>query len=149
MAQTTTAISACDASIWLDDEAGALTDISGSSSVLNFEFVQDTAIVPTFQSDWKIRTACGRDATVTLTAVYTTANSEAVDLIKDWFFNYRGTKRTLTFYLPDKNVGSDKYSGEFLMTGFSSTISGGTPDPVTVEMGLESSGAVTWTTAAT
>ena len=149
MAQTTTAINACDAAIWLDDESGTPVDISGSSSTFNLDLTQDTAQVPTFQSDWKIVLSCGRGATASLDVVYTTTADEAIDLLKDWFFNYKNTKRTLSLYVPDKNVGSDHYYGEFLLAGLSIPVSGGAPDPIVVSASLELSGALTWTVAAT
>lgn len=149
MAQTTTAINACDAAIWLDDEGGTPTDISGSSSTFNLELTQDTANVPTYQSDWKIVLSCGRGATATLDVVYSTATDEAIDLLEVWFFDYKNTSRTLSLYLPDKNVGSTHYYGEFVLSGLSIPTSGGAPDPIVVSASLELNGALTRTKLAT
>ena len=149
MAQSTTAINACDASIWLDDDAGSLTDISGSSNQLDVNFDHDIGQYTSFQAKWPERLECGKDASFTLQVIYTTAEDEAFDIIKQWFFNTAPGKRTFTFYFPDKNIGSDKFSCEARIQNMSFTGTGGEADPIIVTVTLLPSGEVTHTTAAT
>jgi hypothetical protein len=148
MPQTTTAINACDAAIWLDNAAGTLIDISGSSNSINMDFDNELGMLRNFGSRWPIRLECGKDATFALTAVYTEAATEAVNILKNWFFNTPGN-RTLKVYLPDKNVGSDVYSGEFRLEKLSIPAESGKADPIMVSATLRPNGAVTLTTNAT
>lgn len=148
MPQTVTAVNACDVSVWLDDDAGVPKNISGSSNTVSMEFTNQLGNVRNFGTRWQIRLECGKDATVNLTAVYSTAADEAWDIIKNWFFNFPG-KRTLKIYIPDKNVGSDVYTGEFRLASAPVTVEAGTAEPITVSCQLMPDGPVTLTTNAT
>lgn len=149
MAQSTTAINACDASIWLDDDANTLQDISGSSNSVDINFDHDLGQYITFQSKWPNRLECGKDASFSIQAVYSTASDEAWDLLKQWYFATSPGERSLNIYLPDKNVGSDKFSCEARIENLSFTMTGGEADPIIVTATLLPSGAVAHTTAAT
>src|SRR5512139_3171847 len=100
MAQTTTHVNACDASIWLDTAAGVLTDISGSSNSVTMNFSREVGELRTFQVKWPVRLGCGKDAEFTLRAVYSTAAAEAVDIIRDWFFANDPGSRSFQVYIP-------------------------------------------------
>lgn len=149
MAQSTTGINACDVSIWLDDNADSLKDISGSSNQLDMNFDHDLGQYTTFQSKWPQRLECGKDASFTLQVIYTTASDEAFDILKQWFFATSPGERSFNVYLPDKNVGSDKFSCEVRLQNLSWTATGGEADPIIVTATLLPSGAVAHTTAAT
>ncbi len=148
MAQTTTAINACDASIWLDKSTGVLTDISGSSNSLNMDFDNELGMLRNFGSRWPIRLECGKDATLTLAITYTTGTDEAVSILKEWYFNNPG-RRSLKFYLPDKSVGADLYAGEFRLEKLSIPTEAGKADPILVTATLRPDGAVSWAVNAT
>ncbi|MDD5517862.1 MAG: hypothetical protein PHV98_00740 [Candidatus Omnitrophica bacterium] len=149
MAQTTTDITACDASIWLDNATGTLEDISGSTNSVDLSFTKVIGELRTFQTRWPRRQECGKDCVWTLTIVYSTATDEALDIIKTWYFQSAPNLRTCTVYLPDKNIGSDMYSGEFRLQDLKIPASSGNADPVTVTATLVPSGEVILSTAAT
>ncbi len=149
MPQTTTAVNACDASIWLDNTSGVLTDVSGSSNTINMEFTEQVGNVRNFGTRWQIRLTCGLDATFGFTAVYSTAAGEARDILLDWFFNKPGQNKTLKVYLPDKNVGSDVYSAEVKLVSMPIGVEAGSAEPMTISCQLLPDGPVTWVTNAT
>jgi hypothetical protein len=143
MTQTTTYVNACDTSIWLDNLAGTPIDVSGSSNQISAEFNQVVGELSTFQTRWPVRMTCRKDATFTLGIVYSGASDEALDIVKLWFFAAAPGLRTLTFYHPDKNVGSDKYSGEVILESWSIPASADEAGPIAVNAVLRPSGA--WT----
>jgi hypothetical protein len=149
MAQTTTGITACDAGLWLDTAAGTATDISGSSNKISMNFNQEIGDKNTFQSKWKRRFECGKDASFTLEVIYTTAADEGFDILKDWFFAAAPGDRTLTVYLPNKNVGSDVYAAEVKIESLAWDAEAGIGDPVMVTASLLPNGEVTHSQAAT
>ena len=149
MAETTTAINACDVKVWLDNAAGTPTDISGSTNACSMEFENNIGELRVLETRWPLRLSCGKDATFSLVVVYSTAADEGSDLLKDWFFSATVTARTLSIYVPDKNVGSDKYSGEVVMENFSVPINAGEAQPIPVSCNLRPSGTWTLTTNAT
>lgn len=148
MAQTTTAVNACDTSVWLDNDAGTLTDISGDTNVLDCNFDNDLGAYVTFQEKWPRRLECGKDATFTLTGVYSTTADEMKDIILDWYFGTGGDK-SFAFYLPDKDVGSDYFHCEVKLENFRFTPSRAEPGAIQVTVVLRPSGAVTRSTAGT
>jgi len=149
MAQTTTHVNACDASIWLDNAAGTPTDISGSSNSITMNFTREVGELRTFQVKWPVRLGCGKDATFTLRAVYSTDTDEAMDILKNWYFADDPGSRSLHVYIPDKNVGSDHYCGEVTIASFNFNADPTEPGPIAVEAELLPDGAWTLTTAST
>lgn len=148
MAQSTTTINACDASLWLDTAAGTLTDISGSTNVLDANFDNELGAYVTFQEKWPRRLECGQDATFTVTGVYTTTANEVKDIIVTWYFGTRGD-RSFAFYLPDKDVGSDYFKCEVKLENWRITPSRAEPGAIAITVVLRPSGAVTHSTAGT
>ena len=149
MAQTETAINACDVDIELDDDAGAEKSIKGSSNSLAMNFDKDIKPFRTFGSRWPKRLECGKDASFTLGAVYSSAADEAFDLLKTWYFEADPGARTLNVYIPKKNVGADFYTGEFRLKSMTWSLSPDEAGPVMVQAVLEPSGAVSISTNAT
>lgn len=149
MTQTTTYVNACDASVWLDNSAGTLTDISGSSNSVQMEFVQVIGELSTYQQKWPVRLSCRKDATFTLSAVYSTASDESVDILNDWFFSATPGLKTFKVYVPDKNVGSDVYSGEVVLESLSIPVTADEASPINVTAVLRPSGEWTRVTNAT
>lgn len=150
MAQTTTEINACDVSIWLDNAAGTLKDISGSSNQVSITLTLTSGATRTFASKWPRRKVCPKDAKIALSIVYSTTTDEGFDILKNWFFASDPGARTLKIYLPDKNVGSDTFSGEFVIDGdISIPLQAGTADPIVVSCTLAVSGEFSHSVAAT
>lgn len=149
MALTTTAVNGCDAGIYLDDSAGTPVDIGGSTNGITLNFTQNVAELRAYGSKWPTRLSCGKDATVNLVVIYSETADEGLDILKDWFFASSPGSRTLTIYLPDKNVGSDKYSGEFVIQDFSIPSTAGEAAPIAVAATLLCNGEVTMVTNAT
>jgi len=81
--------------------------------------------------------------------VYSTATDEGMDVLKNWFFAATPGLRTLTFYLPDKNVGSDKYSGEVVLESLSIPATADEASPIPVTAVLRPSGEFTLVSNAT
>lgn len=149
MTQTTTAKNACDASIWIDNVSGVLTDVSGSSNTINMEFTEQVGTVRNFGTRWQILLTCGLDATFGFTAVYSMTANEAKAILLDWFFNKPGTNKTIKVYLPDKNVGSDVYTAEVKLISMPITVEAGSAEPMVISCQLRPDGPVTWVTNAT
>ena len=146
--QTTTAVNACDVSVWLDDNNGTLKDISGSSNTISMEFTNQLGAVSNFATRWPVRLECRKDATFNLTAIYSMATDEAKDLLLKWFFNFPGV-RTLKVYIPDKNVGSDVYTAEVHLATMPITVQADSADPIEMSCQLMPEGPVLWAQNAT
>ena len=149
MAETTTAINACDVKVYLDDANGTPVDISGSTNACSMEFENNIGELRVLVTRWPIRLSCGKDATFSLVVVYSTAADEGSDILKDWYFSDETGTRTLTIYIPDKNVGADKYSGEVVMENLAIPVNAGEASPIPVSTNLKPSGSWTLTTNAT
>lgn len=149
MAQTTTKVNACDVSIWLDNAAGTLTDISGSSNGVDMEFTREIGELRTYQSKWPVRMGCGKDVSITLRAIYSTAADEAADILRNWFFASDPGSRTFHIYVPDKNVGSDHYYGEVTIGDMSFSPDPTEPGPILIEANLMADGEFSYTAATT
>lgn len=149
MAQTTTAVSACDVSLWLGDDSGTAVDISGSSNEIDMSFEQNIGEFVTFGSRWPVRQECGKDASFSIQVVYSTAADEAFDLIKNWYFSNTPGRRLLEVYIPDKNVGSDYYNGDVRIASFNWTASRGEASPIMVSLELLPDGEFSHSTSGT
>lgn len=149
MAETSTALNGCDLGIHLDKQDGTPVDISGSSNQVNMQFTKQLGEYQVFGSSWVRRLACKRDATMTLQVVYSTAADEALDVLRDWYFNDSDTKRTLRILVPQDEVGADSYSGEFFLASLEIPIDAGEAAAILVTAELKPDGAVTHTTTST
>lgn len=116
MPRTTTARNACDAALWADNASGTPIDVSGSMNQIRMTFTNELGEFRVFGAEAVQRLCCGLDGVFEIDVWYTTAASEGRDLFLTWQFGAtRCTPRTISVYLPDKNVGSDHFSGEFLI----------------------------------
>jgi len=149
MALTTTAISACNVSIWLDDVSSIAHDISGSSNSCAIELTLNLGEVNAFQNQWPVRQECGKNASIDLEILYTEAANEAFDILKDWYFANNPGARQMTIYIPDKNVGSDKFEFQARLESLSWTVEAGVADPIMVSASLRPDGEFTHTDVAT
>lgn len=145
MAATTTAISASDAVISLDNAGGTLTDISGSSNSLTLTLNKALGDFNVFGLDWGKSQEGKRRATVSMQIVYTTTASEAIDLLNAWYFSGSGV-RTLRVDVPDSNTGSDRYEMEVLLESLEWTADSSADGPSMVSVSLRADGEVTLTT---
>ena len=150
MPGTSTARNACNVAIWVDDASGVPTDVSGSLNQVRMTFTNVLGEFVVFGAEAIKRLCCGFDGTVELDIVYTTAASEGRDLFFAWEFGaLRCTPRTVSIYLPDKNVGSDHFSGEFLIETMDVTGDRSDSGPMPITVRLLPNGSIDRTTAAT
>ena len=149
MSATGTAFNACDASLWLDDDTGTPRDISGSMNRVGMNFDQKLGEYEVFQDRCTYRLACGKDSSFELTVVDTTLATEAAELVETWYHTTDPGLRTLSIYLPDKNVGSRHYQGEMHIENYNLTPDRGEPGPIIISATLKPHGCVTYTTATT
>lgn len=149
MAKTTTAVNACNAAMALDSAAGAATSITGSSNKVSIALTQELGEYVVFQDKWKSRLECSKDVTYTLQVVYSTTADEGFDLLRDWFYTASPGARTLTVYIPDKNVGSDRYQGEVRLASLTWDTDRGEAGPILATAELVADGTQTHSMAAT
>ena len=149
MAETTTAVNACDVAIWLDNASGTPTDISGSTNAVSLTMENDIGQYRVFSNIWQKSLECGKGLTMTINAVYTTATSEAKDLIATWAMANPSGARTCPVYIPDKNVGSDHWSGEWRIQDFNFAADVSDPSAIAITATLISDGTITRVTNAT
>ena len=149
MTATDTAITACDVGVWIDNAAGTLKDVSGSSNKATLNFDNNLGQFTPFGAQWPKRVECGKDAKIDLEIIYSTAADEGFDIIKNWFFATPSGDRTVRIYVPDKNVGSDMFYGEHKIQNFSFALTGGSADPVVVSVSLLPNGEVSHVVNAT
>lgn len=142
MPATTSAFTACDTVVKLDNENGVLQDISGSSNTLEAVFERKTGEVRVFGTEWMLRIQCGKDASFKLKAVGTSAVSEVRRLVTDWFFDGQGT-RTLQFDEPDSNGGGYRYEAEVFLKSHKFTLDAGSENPVMYDLEFVPNGEVT------
>lgn len=147
--RTTTAVNACDCGLWLDNAAGTPVDIGGSSNQVRTNLDHEIGKFSVFANEWPGRLECGKDATLTLQIIYSTTTDEGWDVLKTWYFSTPPGSRTLSLYIPDKNVGSDKFSGEMKLSALNWTASRGEPGPILVTATLLPDGDFEHTVAAT
>lgn len=141
MAQTTSAVNACDAVVSLDNGDGIPYDISGSSNEVSMDFNNDLGEYKTFGTRWRGRLECGSDAAIKLGIIYSQTDSEGFTILREWFFNERGS-RTLTVDIPDSNVGGDRYTMEVFLEKMSVPATADEAGPIMVSCDLKPTGTV-------
>jgi hypothetical protein len=149
MAETTTAVNACDVEIWIDSAGGTPTDASGSSNAVSMTIENEIGQYRVFSNRWQKSLECGKSLTMTINAVYSTASDECKDLLATWVMANPSGARTVTVYIPDKNVGSDRWQGEWRIQdfNFAAYVTEAAAIPITAT--LVSDGTITRVTNAT
>jgi len=148
MAQTTTAINACNAVIEIDDDGGTPVNISGSSNNANLSINKALGEGFTFDGDWAFRLECKKNGSLDIEAIYTTASNEARDLLETWFEN--GGNRTVIIYPNGKTNGERMYSGEFKLGDFDPLqLSASEAAPMKIAAKLQPDGAIAFATYTT
>lgn len=145
MVQTTTQINACDAVLKLDGPASTLVDISGSSNAVDMELTNEIGEARTFGNKYMLRMECGKDASITLKVIYSTSATEAMAILKAWYFTVFGRK-TFTIAIPNASPGSDLYTFEVYLESLSWTSDPAEAGPTIVEASLKPSGTFTLAT---
>jgi predicted secreted protein len=142
MAVTSTAIVATDCVVQLDNSSGSLTDISGASNSVEIAFEHGVGEYRPFSTQWQQRKVVGKDCTISMTVVYTTEDTEPAQLLNGWFFGGDDSARSVQIDIPDSTVGSERFSGEFVLTSLSIPLDSEADDVVRVSVELASHGAV-------
>ena len=143
MAQTTTAVNACDVVIKIDNSAGTLTDISGSSNQCSMSISRNVAEVYTFDGDWAIKKSCKSAVTISIQVLYSTTADEGRDLLEDWIFDSPTTSKTVRIDVPDSSVGGVRYQGEFVIESYDIPLSAEDAGVIICSASLSNDGAVT------
>ena len=146
---TTTAVNACDAGVWLDNAAGTLIDIGGSTNKVDLEFKHELGAHRAFGTKWQKRLECGKDASFTVAAIYSTTATEASSCIETWYHAVSPGARTLKVYIPKKNVGAHVYSMEVRIESYKFTADVNDPAAIMMTSVFLPDGEVTYGTAAT
>lgn len=149
MAETTTAVNACNVAVHLADHTGVLKDISGSANRAELAFSQQIGDYQVFGGGWVKRLTCKKDATASLTIVYTTAADEGFRMLKDWWENYASEARRVRIMVPDTDVGSDDYDGNWLISSWNVPLDGTQAGPAMVALNLSQTDGITIGTLAT
>lgn len=143
MPQTTTAVNACNVIIYLDNEAGTPTDISGESNQASMNIARQVAETFTFTGDWAIKKSCKSAVTVSLQVLYTTTADQGRDILEDWIFDTPTTAKTLRIDVPNSDVGSTRYTGEFIIETYDLPLSAEDAGVIICSATLSNDGAVT------
>lgn len=145
MAQTSTYANACDIVVRADNAAGVLTNISGSANATTFSLQRTLGSLVTFEGEWDIVTSCKISGTISFGAVYSTAMTEARELLEEWIFRDGAGSpiRTLQINVPDSSIGSIRYTGEATIESYELPLEASSADPISISAQLRTSG--TWT----
>jgi len=129
--------------ISLDNAAGALTDISGSSNAVTLSFSNEVGAYRRAGSDYPTRYLLAQDLTISLAVVYSTTSGEALALLRAWAAGAisGGDARTIRIDVPDSTSGSDRYQVEVVPASLEIPLASNEGGPVLVTAALESSGA--------
>lgn len=146
MTATTTAFTACDWVLELDDETGTLLDISGSSSNVDVNFDNKIGEFRVFGTEWMTRIQCGKDAGFKIKGIGSTGPDEIRDLIEAWFFNGPSGPRTFRLSSPSDASQQKQYTAECFLKTFKFSGDAASADPVMYDIELVPTGVVTYAT---
>lgn len=141
MAQTTTAVNACNVVLSIDNASGVPVDVSGSSNQAGINMTVTTAETNTFDGQWAIKKACKTAASLSVTATYSVTETEGYNILADWIFNSPTTSRSVTIDIPDSTVGSDRYTGEFVLESLDVPLSADDAGVILAAAALSNDGA--------
>lgn len=146
MPATTTAITACNAVVNLDNSGGTLVDISGSSNEVQIDLENNVGEFKPFGTAWPVRLVCGKDASISFKAVYSMNAAEAKALLNQWYFGGNDGARTLRVDAPDSNTGSDRYQAEVVLESLSIPMKADDATPIPISAEFKTASAMTLTT---
>ena len=142
MPVTTTEMVATNCSVWLDNAANVLVDISASALSLEYSPENGIAEWRPFSAQWKSRRVVGKDAPIKIKAVYTTNGAEVAQLVENWFFGGNDDSRSIQWYQPDKGVGAYIYYGEVVLASQPVVLDSEADEVVYIEIELLPDGAI-------
>lgn len=144
MTTTITAVNACDATIALDDSAGALTDITGSCVTNSVTLTSDVGHFKVFGDQWRYRLVCSQSWEIKVETLYTTTANEGLDLLRDWWFDATRYKlaRSIQF-----SIGGDTYSAEVMLEQLDMAFPSSEAGPARCIALLKGTGAIIVTSA--
>jgi len=136
---TTSQVNACDVVVQLDNGAGVLADISGSSNEVSMDFTNQLGQLSVFGADFYVRQECKRDASISLSLVYTQDDAEAMNILLDWYFATRGQK-SLRVEIPNGDPGGDRFDFEVFLESFPVPVQSDDANPILVAAVLKPTG---------
>ena len=145
MAQTTTAVDACNAVIKVDSSTGVATDVSGSANAVRLRFTNRYNQWKHYDSDHPTVLLIGQELTADITVLYSTADDEGLDILRDWCTGaLTGTDgRTVTVYIPDDDEDSDYYQAEMVPTSWTAGLKASDSGPIEVKASFRSTDGYT------
>jgi len=149
VAETTTAVNACNVGIHLANHAGVMKDISGSANRADLNFSQQIGEFQVFGGGWVKRLVCKKDATANVTVLFTTTTDEGWAVIKDWWDNYNSESRRMRIFVPEEAIGSDEFDGLWLISTLNVPLDGTQAGPVMVALSLVQTDGIAIHTVAT
>lgn len=139
MAQSTTSQNACNVQIQLADENSLLQDISGSSNEASMEFDNTLGKIKVFGTEFPIRLQCGKDASISLKSLWSTALNEARDILDEIEFG-SGGRRLMRITIPNGSVGSIMYHGYVQLEKYSIPIKADDANPILISADFKPTG---------
>jgi len=131
--------------VTIEAELGTTTvDLSGShnKATINLEMIVGEGNV--FNDPWPIRVMMAKNCTIDLAAWFSTASNEAADYFADWYNESLPiADRTISFYIPQKTVGSLKISGDWVFTGMNIDLTAAATNPIPLTTQLQNNGPIT------
>ena len=145
MAQTTTAVNACNAVIKIDKANMAAIDVSGSANAVQLRFTNRYNQWKHYDSDKQTRVLIGQEIQADITVLYSTADDEGLDILRSWCLGtLSGTDaRTLTVYIPDDDEGSDYYQAEMVPINWGTGLDADGAGPIEVSVSFRSTDGYT------
>ena len=140
MATSTTIVNACGVQISLDNDLGVLTEITGEMTSANIELTVGIADYVVFADDNHYRTACRKDAKISLGIFYSTDDLEGMGIIKQWWDEVPFENRSVQIDVPTSGGGNDRYSAEVLLESATFPMSADDASPILVSVELVPNG---------
>lgn len=142
---STTAANACDVFLFLDDGAGALTEITGNANTANLSLNTEVGGYSVFGYRWEKKLACGSSGELTIDIVYDEDADSGYDIVRDWYFggDY-ATARSLRIQVPD-NAG-EQFDFEVMLSSLELPLDRGEAGPIMVSVTLPIDGDIVHST---
>ena len=140
MAQTVDAFPACNVTLAIDNNLGALVQVEGSTNQASLAMSRQVGEANTFEGDWSIKKGCKKAVSISLSGLFSRIDAESMNIMKDWFFNSSGTSRSIQLDVPDSAVGSDRYTGEVIIENLNLPLSANDAAPIAWSATLSNDG---------
>lgn len=121
-----------------------VVDLSGSSNsvVINLEMIIGEASV--FNDKWPQRVMTAKNATIDLSAWYSSVEDEAADYFIDWFNEDTPEPREFSIYIPRKEAGAKILNGNFVFNGMNLDVKTAQTSPIPLTTQLLNAGEITY-----